>query len=142
MWYNGLVVALLKSPLHGLVSNTTAVVGYTGRKSGKRYQTPVNYARVGERVLVTSFAKRKWWRNLQDGAAATVRLAGKEYQATGQAYAAAVDVRRLMGEYLHAVPQQAKYFSVGTLPDGRLNEADIDKLTAGRVMVEFHLTEN
>lgn len=34
---------LLRSPLHGLMSNRYLLITFTGRKSGKRYTTPVAY---------------------------------------------------------------------------------------------------
>ena len=42
--YNPFVGALLRSPLHGFMSNSTMLLTYTGRKSGKTYTTPVSSA--------------------------------------------------------------------------------------------------
>ena len=47
MWFNSIMKWLIRSPLHGLVSKSMLVIGYTGRKSGRRYETPVNYVRDG-----------------------------------------------------------------------------------------------
>jgi len=42
MWFNPIMKWLIRSPLHGLVSKSMLVIGYTGRKSGKRYETPMS----------------------------------------------------------------------------------------------------
>lgn len=34
MWFNPLIIALLRSPLHALMSANMIVLTYTGRKSG------------------------------------------------------------------------------------------------------------
>ncbi len=74
---------LLVSPLHGLVSKRVMLITVTGRKSGKRYITPVEYARDGETVYATSTVGRTWWRNLQGGQPVQVRIAGRDYEGTG-----------------------------------------------------------
>ena len=42
--FNPFMVWLLRSPLHKLASKNTLLITFTGRKSGKKYTTPVNYA--------------------------------------------------------------------------------------------------
>jgi hypothetical protein len=41
--YNPIVSWLLRSPLQGLMSSSTMLITFAGRKSGKTYTTPVNY---------------------------------------------------------------------------------------------------
>jgi len=40
---NPLMRALLRSPLHGLLSGMLMLLSYTGRKSGKVYTIPIGY---------------------------------------------------------------------------------------------------
>lgn len=141
MWYNTLVVAMLKSRFHSLISGSVAVVTYTGRKSGKVYEVPANFVQIEDRVLLTSFQKRTWWRSLTGGARVTIRMRGVDYEATSEVHQDPEDVRRLIGEYLYEIPHLAPRFGVGRAEDGTLNEADIDALVDGRVMVELHLVE-
>ncbi len=42
MWYNPIMMWLLRSPLHGMLSSSTMIITYTGRKSGKMFSTPDN----------------------------------------------------------------------------------------------------
>jgi len=47
MWYNPIMMWVLRSPLHGMLSGSTMIITYTGRKSGQTFSTPVNYVRDG-----------------------------------------------------------------------------------------------
>jgi len=70
--------ALLRSPAHGLLSGAFMLITVTGRKTGRRYTTPVNYVRDGDLLTVLSRRKRSWWRNVRGGAPVTLRLRGKD----------------------------------------------------------------
>ena len=68
----------LRSPMHGLVSQTVLLVTFTGRKSGKTYTTPVSYTQSGEQVTV--FTHATWWKNLLNNALVSLRIRGRELQ--------------------------------------------------------------
>jgi hypothetical protein len=78
---NPFVRAILRSPLHGLLSKQVMLLTYTGRKTAKRYTIPVGYARDGETLVV--FSSRAWRRNLRGGAPVEVRLQGRLHTGTG-----------------------------------------------------------
>lgn len=74
---NPITRGLLRSPLHRVLSRSTALVTYTGRRTGATRTLPVNYVHDGkDRLLMSSLRRRQWWRSLQDGAPVRVRLAG------------------------------------------------------------------
>ncbi len=57
---------LLDAPVVGpLVRRSMVVVRYTGRRSGKSFETPVNYQRSGDEIVirVTAPDSKNWWRN-------------------------------------------------------------------------------
>jgi hypothetical protein len=66
---NPLVVALLRSPLHRMLSGSVDVIRYHGRRSGREFTTPTQYARYGDGVviLVGRPDTKTWWRNFRDG---------------------------------------------------------------------------
>ena len=72
---NPVVTALLRSPLHALLSHELIVLSVTGRKSGKQYAVPVSYLQQDNRLYFSSLAG--WWQNLP-GAPVTVRLRGQD----------------------------------------------------------------
>lgn len=64
---NDFMAWVLRSPLHGMLSNGMMLITITGRKTGKTYTTPVGYYVEGETLWVITSRERKWWRNLQGG---------------------------------------------------------------------------
>jgi deazaflavin-dependent oxidoreductase (nitroreductase family) len=87
---NGLVLAVLRSRAHRLLSGMVIELRYTGRRTGRAYALPVQYARAGERLVVRpqNVHRSAWWRNFQTPTAVTVRLAGRIRPGTAQIVAA------------------------------------------------------
>ncbi len=125
---------ILRSPLHALLSRNTLLITFKGRRSGKQYTTPVNYAQVGDLIYVTSMKDRTWWRNLRGGAQVTLRLQGKKVSGWGEVIE---DVGSSLMAYLRASPNFARYFEVEVDSDGHLVEADVARAARPRVMVKI-----
>ncbi|MBB2993026.1 hypothetical protein FHR72_004533 [Mycolicibacterium iranicum] len=68
---------VIDAPIIGsLVRRSMVVIRYTGRRSGKTFETPVNYQRRGGAVVIRVMApdKKTWWRNFTgDGGSLTLR---------------------------------------------------------------------
>jgi deazaflavin-dependent oxidoreductase (nitroreductase family) len=99
---NPVVSALLRSPLHGVLSKQLFLLTYTGRRTGRRYTLPLGYMRDGDALLVTSqHAERKqWWRNLRGGAPVDLHLRGRRVRGRAEVVeaplAVAAEVERLI----------------------------------------------
>ncbi|MGE2736855.1 nitroreductase/quinone reductase family protein [Mycolicibacterium vaccae] len=67
---------LIDAPVIGpLLRRSMVVIRYTGRRSGKTFETPVNYRRTGDGVVIRVMApeQKSWWRNFTgDGAPLTL----------------------------------------------------------------------
>ena len=75
---NSVPTLVLRSPLHPLMSGRYALLSFTGRRTGRRYTTPVAYTRDGaDRLLLSTDSP--WWRNLAGGAPVSLRLAGPRW---------------------------------------------------------------
>jgi hypothetical protein len=48
MWYNPIMIWILKSPFHKMMSGSTLLVTITGRKAQRTITTPVNYIKDGK----------------------------------------------------------------------------------------------
>jgi len=55
---------LLRSPLHALVSKSTLLITFTGRKSGKKYTTPITVLLPRRWIVERSFAWESRFRGL------------------------------------------------------------------------------
>jgi len=79
---NTLFIPLLRSPLHFLVSHGLMMITVTGRKTGRKYTTPVAYLRDRNRLVFFSGNGLIWIKNLAGGAPVQVLLRGQVICAT------------------------------------------------------------
>ncbi len=80
-----MVLPVLRSRLHGMLSGSLVGLGYTGRRSGRVRRLPAMYARSGrDLVIVAADPQTKtWWRNFDAGPRpVTVLLRGRLERAT------------------------------------------------------------
>jgi deazaflavin-dependent oxidoreductase (nitroreductase family) len=128
---------LLRSPLHGLMSGSTLLITFTGRKSGKRYTTPITYLREGDTFLRTTDSP--WWKNLCGGAPVTLRVKGREYKGIGEAVTHEEEVARVLEMMAREFPRYGKYAGIETGPDGQIGRAQLEKVARERVVVRARL---
>jgi deazaflavin-dependent oxidoreductase (nitroreductase family) len=76
---NPCMIWLLRSPLHVVVSHIYMLITFTGRKSGKVYTTPVQYAQQGQILSIITSEGYTWWKNLRSGADVSVHVRGTTY---------------------------------------------------------------
>lgn len=136
---NPFVRLLLRSPLHGLLSDSLLLLTYTGRKSGKRYTIPVGYVRDGD--VVTVFTYHAWWKNLQGGAPVQVEIKRVRHSGTAEVIrndAAAIAAQ--LGASLRGHPTLAKGYGVPLDATGEPDTAAVQQAAAHLVMVRIQLT--
>lgn len=139
---NPLVSAILRSPLHGLVSWGLALLTYTGRRSGRRISLPVGYQRDGDEVavLVSEARRKRWWRNFQEPGDVELRLRGE--RRAGRAVVVPWQdpfFRRSAETALRRVPGLGRVFGVELAPGRGLGEAQLAKLGDEIAVVRIRL---
>ena len=139
MWFNPMMSFILRSPFHGLLSGSTITISFIGRKNGKALTVPTNYVRDDNKLLVTSFRARTWWRNLRGGALVTVRLQGRDYSGEGKAIEDLDAVAEGLRAYFHRVPQWAKYSGVTLDARSEPNLESVRRAAQDKVMVELRI---
>ena len=139
MWYNSITIWLLHSPLHGLFSGNTMVIGYTGRKSGKTYHTPVSYLRLGDTLLTISYKRRTWWRNMRGGASATIYLQGKDVNGRAEVIEDEQGVKEGLTAFIGANPRIARMFGVIVSADNKPESESLRLAAKDRVIVRTTL---
>ena len=73
---NPTIGALLRSPLHGLVSRNLLLLTYVGATTGRTRTLPLSYVTVGDRLYLCTRSSR-WWRSLRGGRPVTIQLRGR-----------------------------------------------------------------
>ncbi len=135
MWFNKFMILLLKSPLHFFISGNTMLMSIRGRKSGRIFQVPMNYLRMGDRLVTTSQPDRTWWRNLRGGADVKLRLKGRRVDAHAMVEEGYAKVTKLLAEYLSLAPKLADYYDVRIDQTGKPNPEDVARAAKERVIV-------
>lgn len=134
---NDFVTFMLRTPLHHFMGNTMLII-VTGRKTGKKYTTPVGYYRVDETVWVITNRDRTWWRNVKDGADVSMRIHGKNVNGFAEAILDEEAIAARVGEYLVHVPLAIKPLGV-RMENGEPHPEDAARLAKERLFVRIKL---
>lgn len=134
-----LLGGVLRSPLSPLVDGTLLLLTVTGRKTGRSYSLPVQYAAGPHYLWVWpgNPEQKTWWRNLLVPAAVTLRLRGAEVVGVARVIDGAVEPReaeRGLLVYASRFPRTGRRIVGGELTRERLREA-----AAGMLLVRIEV---
>ena len=127
---------VLRSPLHGMLSNSMMLITVTGRKTGKKYKTPVGYYRESGYLWVITSRNRTWWKNLCNGAEVSLLLKRKPVTAIAKLDLDEKIVEARMVEYIQHIPQAAEQFGI-RFENGNANAEDIARTAKSRLFVKI-----
>jgi len=140
---NPMIGALLRSPLHPLLSPGLLLLTVTGRHSGRRYTIPVGYQRDGdELVVMVSEARRKqWWRNYYEPGPVSVRLRGADRVGRAElVFPGSDEFREIADRTLRRVPYMRRVFRVANYdPRAGLRSDQLDQLGEEIAIVRIRL---
>jgi len=134
---NDFVTFFLNSPLHILMGNTMLIT-VTGRKTGRKYTTPVGYYQNGDELWVVTSRDRTWWRNLCAGAQVDLHLHGRNFTAFAEPILDEKAVASQIGNYLQHVPMAARPLGIRIGNDGP-NAEDAARFARERLFVKVCL---
>jgi hypothetical protein len=84
---NPVVRAILRSPAHGLLSGSLAVLEYEGHKSGRTFAIPLRYAETGDGSRLVTVAvdppRKLWWRAFTEPRTAVVLVRRRRRDVAG-----------------------------------------------------------
>jgi deazaflavin-dependent oxidoreductase (nitroreductase family) len=129
---------VLRSPFHGMLSNGMMLITVTGRKTGKKYTTPVGYYHEGGYLWVITRRKGSWWKNLQSGAQVDLLMKRQPVRAFAVVEQDEQAVAARMPEYLQHIPMAAKRMEV-RMEDGKPNAEDVARTAKERVFVRLQV---
>ncbi|HLH24272.1 MAG TPA: nitroreductase family deazaflavin-dependent oxidoreductase [Chloroflexota bacterium] len=136
---NPLFTALLRSPLHGLLSGRLLLLTFRGRRSGKLYTIPVGYAQVDDRHLLLG-TESAWKANLRGGARVRLRLRGHGRYGAARVIDDAAGMAAAYRQMLEAAPGYGRAIGITLGPDGEPDPTDVARArAAGHVVVEIVL---
>ncbi len=132
-WLNRIVIWVLRSPLHPLMSRTTMLLTFTGRQSGHRYTIPVRYLREDDTLLTTTDSR--WWRNLRGGAQVDLYLAGRNVAGRADVRADQEEVEQGIIALLRQMPRDARFYQVHLDRYGQPDMASLKQAAQVRVLI-------
>ncbi len=139
---NIVVGALLRSPLHFLMSKDIMIITFTGRNSGRKFSTPVRYIHVDGIVRCFTSTETRWWRNLRGNANVELLIEGNNHW-----YRPTVSdrdpelTRQKLEHFLALFPQDAAYQNIRLNKDKSLNTEDLDAAIKTAIIVELERAE-
>ena len=140
---NRLTMAVLRSPLHRIMSHSLLVLSYEGRRSGRRYDLPLQYLEVDDALIVLAgnATEKTWWRNFDTPATVTVRIRGRAFEAKAHVVDESGETVRYLRAYLERYPYttetgRPKFFGERWRPD----DEDAARVAAEMVWVAIVLS--
>jgi deazaflavin-dependent oxidoreductase (nitroreductase family) len=135
---NPLIIALLRSPLHRVLSKKFMLLTVTGRKTGRTYTVPVGRREAPDGTLVLS-AGGNWRHNLHGGADVRLTLEGRERAA----HVILEEDRDRAAEVVKTLIERDGPRAIGmkVTVDRLPTAAEIRPLLADRTVAYVHLTD-
>jgi deazaflavin-dependent oxidoreductase (nitroreductase family) len=133
---NNFITWLLRSSLHGLLSNGTMLLTVHGRKTGKPYTTPVDYYEEDGFLWILSNRDRSWWRNLQDGGNVEMLLKGKPVKGFAELEMDEKGVEAQLINYIRHKPYTAKPLGI-QMKNKIPNKEDVSRVARDKLFVKI-----
>ena len=140
---NPIMIFILRSPLHFLVSHSVLVLYVTGAKTGKQYFIPVSFFEHSKGLLTCVTDKPNiWWRNLTSIDEIKILFKGKEILSR---ISAETDDSDYIFPKLHALFSHSRldgFFGGVGYKNGKPIEEDVIGATKRMVLIELDFTES
>ena len=137
---NPVVKKILRSPLHGVLSQNTLLLEFTGRKSGRKLSTPVSYH--SSDGIAHCFTRKSfvWWKNLNSAESVYVTIKGKRHLVNPEVEAEDSEIKgQPLRHFLRAVPRDAPHSGVSLDTNGDPRVDDIQRVVSDMVYVRLPL---
>jgi hypothetical protein len=135
---NAVIGGLLRSPLHGLLSSSTLVLSFRGRKTGKQYTFPVGYyAHEGDNVAVIPL--HPWWKNLQGNVPVTIWLKGRQYAGTADATQGDDATVNALEKLIHDSANLIRVYHIERGADGQPDPEQVRQVAQALALVRIRL---
>ncbi len=135
---NDFMAWVLRSPFHRMLSAGMALITITGRKTGKKYTTPIGFFQEGNELWVLTNRSRTWWRNVSDNPKVGLLLKRKPITGFAEIKMGQIEVEARLCDYIQHIPQAARGFGI-RMENGKPNGEDIARIAKDRLFVKIRL---
>ena len=135
---NFAVTILLRSPIHGVASDSLMIIHFRGRRSGKQFSTPVRYNQADNAIHCFTAKTNNWWKNIRSGEELQLFLSGRSesrvaHVITDHPATIRAGVESLLANY----PADAPYYEIRQNKDKSFDESDLERASRQTIMVEI-----
>jgi hypothetical protein len=135
---NAVFATILRSPLHGMLSKSFALLSFKGRKSGKQYTLVIGYQRDGD--VLTIISPRGWWTNLRAGnVPVTVLLHGKWRDAVAESFQGGEIAVNAFQRAAQTSPSLIRMYRIEREADGQLKPESLRLATRKVAVIHVRL---
>jgi deazaflavin-dependent oxidoreductase (nitroreductase family) len=149
MWFmnkivNPIVRLILRSPLHSLMSGSLLIINCCGRKTGREYSLPVQYAQAGNIIYIVPGmpGQKTWWRNLKEAAPVKLTLRGKHLAGNAVVLKPDTEADAIMAGldvFLRRFPAMAKVIGIWRAADGSFGAEELRLAGMKAVIIRVEL---
>lgn len=139
---NPVMRTLLRTPLHGITSANIAILHFTGKKTGRKLNTPLSYTREDNTVRLLTSQDTHWWRNLRGDSPSMVEIEIARKRHPGAAIVHEGDsesLREGVRRFITALPRDAKVYGLELDEQRKPVAASIAAAASDLVLVEISL---
>jgi deazaflavin-dependent oxidoreductase (nitroreductase family) len=141
---NPMVRLILRSPLHGLMSGSLLIISCCGRKTGREYSLPVQYAQAGNIIYIVPGmpGQKTWWRNLIEAAPVKLTLRGKRLEGNAVVLKPEAEADEIMAGFdlfLRRFPAMAKTIGIRRTADGSFSAEELRLAGMKAVIIRVEL---
>ena len=134
---NAVVVTVLRTPLHRILSGSILALRYVGIRSGRRRTVPMRFLSKDTGLVAVTSQDTGWWPNFLTASPAEVLLRGQWAEVRVQAFADRPDlVGAVMQEMWAKHPADAAYMKV-TMRSGEPDPQDYARALATAVLIRI-----
>jgi hypothetical protein len=144
---NPVLRPLLRSRAGRRLGKHLALIRYRGRRTGQRYELPVQYAQVDSTVWILPGTPqdKTWWRNFRDGANVDLMLAGNSLRGRAIAIDGAEhpdQVAEGLAAYVAALSRAGRTLGLSSSRALDPRGADVRRVTQNIILVRVDLDED
>jgi len=138
---NPVMRTLLRSPLHWITSGNIAILHFSGRKSGRKLNTPLSYTQEGSTIRLLSSSDTHWWRNLRGGETPVdIEIARQRFSGAAKLFEGDSEpLRDGVRRFITALPRDAKVYGLRLDEERKLLESSLASIAPRLVLVEISL---
>jgi deazaflavin-dependent oxidoreductase (nitroreductase family) len=120
----GIQIFLLRRGWMGKMDDFVMIITTTGRKSGKKYTTPIAYQRDGEHIIALNPGNSNWFHNVAANGEAVLEIQRQEIPVTGVVVKDDQERQRIFNLYRQNPSTFERLFKVlANAPENELQQA-------------------